>query len=200
MARTEEEVPGWLVPEIYHDFILSGDARPLAGVFYHNEMDIRSLAALYLHCADLLTQPMNYIADEGLDLIAIGRLFEELEQPNRALELYDAGIHAGLPSDFYIQTLIRYAEIDRKKGEIQQACNLWQRAADLGCVDACIHLSKYYEHNVREYHQAYYWAGQAQKLILSDNSSTRFTMDYLLSPIQGRLARLKKKMGLSTSS
>lgn len=195
MERTEEEVPGWLVPEIYHEYILSGDARPLAGVFYHNEMDIRSLAALFIYCADLLDRPMEYASEEGLDLIAIGRLFEELGQTDRALDLYSAGINAGLPQDFYIQTLLRYSEIYRKRGELEQAQNLWIRAAGLGSIEACVHLSKFFEHNLKEYNQAIYWAEKAQSLIIMSSSfKNNHTLEYLLSPIQIRLERLKQKL------
>jgi uncharacterized protein YprB with RNaseH-like and TPR domain len=185
MGRTEDEVPGWLVPELYHDYILSGD---------HNEMDIRSLAALFLHCADLLTNPMNYATDEGLDLIAIGRLFEELGHTDKALELYDSALNAGLPEDFYIQTILRYAEIYRKRGDFQAASVLWVKAADLGNVDACINLSKHYEHHEKEIHQAYHWADQARRLILANNSTTSFSAEYILSPVENRLSRLKKKL------
>lgn len=194
MGRTEDEVPGWLVPELYHDYILSGDARPLAGVFYHNEMDIRSLAALFLHCADLLANPMNYAADEGLDLIAIGRLFEELGRTDRALELYESAINVGLPEDFYIQTLLRYAEVYRKRGEFKKASTLWLRAADLGNVDACIHLSKHFEHHEKELHQAYHWAEQAKRFLLVNNSSSSYTAEYILGPVITRLDRLRRKM------
>jgi uncharacterized protein len=30
--RTNDEVPGWMIPELYSDYLRSGDARPLAGV------------------------------------------------------------------------------------------------------------------------------------------------------------------------
>lgn len=194
LSRSEEEVPGWLVPEMYHDYILSGDARPLAGVFYHNEMDIRSLGALFLHCADLLTHPMAYIAEEGLDLVAIGRLFEELGQPQKALEFYNAGMNAGLPQDFYLQTLLRYAEIHRKVGEMQQACELWTKAANLDCAEACIHLAKYYEHQRREFHQALFWTERALRLTLVKNPIEKYSTELLTAPLQARLERLKKKI------
>ncbi|MDO9349176.1 MAG: ribonuclease H-like domain-containing protein, partial [Anaerolineales bacterium] len=42
--RNSQEVPGYEIPYIYFDYLRSGDARPLAGVFYHNAMDIVALA------------------------------------------------------------------------------------------------------------------------------------------------------------
>ena len=38
--RTDEEIPGWMIPQIYFDYLRDGDARPLLRVFYHNAMDV----------------------------------------------------------------------------------------------------------------------------------------------------------------
>lgn len=54
VRRSGEDIPGALIPEIYARYLRSRDAAPLAGVFYHNELDIASLAALYGHLARLL--------------------------------------------------------------------------------------------------------------------------------------------------
>ncbi|MGB9594391.1 MAG: ribonuclease H-like domain-containing protein, partial [Anaerolineae bacterium] len=44
--RDQADVPGYLVPQIYFDYLRTGDAREIARVFYHNLYDIVSLAAL----------------------------------------------------------------------------------------------------------------------------------------------------------
>jgi len=54
LRRGKEEVPGWLVPEIYKEYLHTGDARPLTGVFYHNAVDVLSLAALFIYIARVL--------------------------------------------------------------------------------------------------------------------------------------------------
>jgi uncharacterized protein YprB with RNaseH-like and TPR domain len=40
--RTEEDVPGWMVPQLYADYLRDGNPQPLKSVFYHNSMDILS--------------------------------------------------------------------------------------------------------------------------------------------------------------
>jgi uncharacterized protein len=40
LRRTSEEVPGYEIPWLYFDYLRTRDARPLAGVFYHNAMDV----------------------------------------------------------------------------------------------------------------------------------------------------------------
>lgn len=47
VEREGTDIPGALIPEIYARYLRTRDASPLAGVFYHNEIDIVSLAAAY---------------------------------------------------------------------------------------------------------------------------------------------------------
>ena len=44
--RSEEEIPGYLAPILYNEYLKSGETENILGVFYHNEIDVVSLAAL----------------------------------------------------------------------------------------------------------------------------------------------------------
>ena len=57
VERTMDEVPGYLVPQVYFDYLKSGDARPLVGVLYHNEMDVLSLTTLLQYFMNAFSQP-----------------------------------------------------------------------------------------------------------------------------------------------
>lgn len=161
VARGQEEIPGWMVPEIYFEYLKTGDARPLSGVFYHNRMDILSLAGLFKFGAALLEQPLDHLATEGLDLIAVARLYEELGAVSRALDLYEYSLNLGLPRPFYIQTIYRYAHMAKKQGNWQLAVDLWQKAAYQDEIDACIEIAKYHEHINRELDKALEWTIKA---------------------------------------
>ncbi|MBN2258450.1 MAG: ribonuclease H-like domain-containing protein [Anaerolineaceae bacterium] len=152
--RTQEEVPGYLVPQIYVDYLKSGDARPLAGVFYHNAMDVLSLAGLFTHTAALLADPLGFDQLPGLDLVALARLFEELEHYEDAVALYERGLGAEIPEEHFWKTVSRYALLYKRRGEWEKAIALWQKAVEHGDVGACIELAKYYEHRVRDYGRA----------------------------------------------
>jgi uncharacterized protein len=86
-ARTNDDIPGWLVPEIYKEYLNTGDARPLSGVVYHNAVDILSLAGVFVHVSSLLSQPAakNQI---DLDLVAIGNIFEDMGSYEAAKKIY----------------------------------------------------------------------------------------------------------------
>jgi uncharacterized protein len=41
-----DDIDSSLIPQFYFDFLRGGPAEPLAGIFHHNRMDLRGLAAL----------------------------------------------------------------------------------------------------------------------------------------------------------
>jgi uncharacterized protein len=192
LQRTRDEVPGWMIPEIYFDYLRSGDARPLEGVFYHNAMDILSLAALFNYMADMLEDPLGNTALPGLDLVAMARLYEELQNWETAISLYERGLDQGLPREFFFQTLERFAQLYRRQENWENAVNLWKRAAGHKYLNACVELAKYYEHQQRDYEQAVLWTQTALDLALETemNSFLRRTIN---SELHKRMDRLLKK-------
>jgi uncharacterized protein len=160
--RTNDDIPGWMIPEIYFEYLRSGDARPLAGVIYHNARDILSLATLYGHIAGMLKDPLGEAVNYGLDLAAIARLYEGLGWIEQAAQLYERSLEMGdLPEDFFFKTMERYALLHRRQGDWEKASLIWKKAADKGQVFACVELAKYYEHRERNYMEALQWARKA---------------------------------------
>jgi uncharacterized protein YprB with RNaseH-like and TPR domain len=191
--RSQEEIPGWMIPEMYFDYLKTGDSRPMAGVFYHNRMDILSLAALFLHQSNLLSRPMDWLAAEGLDLIAIAKLYDDTGRREQAIQLYEHSLSLGLPRPFFIQTIYRYADLARKEARFDQAVDLWQKAAELEEIPACLELAKYYEHRIRDYDAALRWTEKAFSLL--DQSIQPLYMKKLtLAELQKRQARLHRKI------
>lgn len=157
LTRSTDEIPGWMVPQIYFEYLQTSNASPLQGVFYHNQIDILSLSALFAHLARLLRNPLGAENPQSLDLIAIARLYEELGDYNRAVQLYEAGLEIGLPTHFFIQTLYRFANLHRHNGKLSESLELWLKAAEYNEVDACIEIAKFYEHQQKVYSQAIEW-------------------------------------------
>ena len=193
VSRSQEEIPGWMIPEMYFNYLKSGDSRPMAGVFYHNRMDILSLAALFLHQSNLLSSPMDWLAAESLDLIAIAKLYDDTGRREQAVQFYEHSLSLGLPRPFFIQTLYRYADLARKELHFEQAVSLWQKAAELQELPACIELAKYYEHRARGYETALYWTQKAFD-ILDTQVLPLYIKKTTLAELQKRQGRLRRKM------
>ena len=195
--RSQEEIPGWMIPDMYYEYLKTGDARPMAGVFYHNKIDILSLAALLVYAGRLLSEPMNYCQDQALDLISIARIFEDLGRVEEAASFYENSLSAGLPRPFFIQTLYRYADLSRKKSNWPAAIDLWQKAAGYGEYEAAICLAKYYEHQSRDVSLAITWTEQAL-VLLEEVPYPIYIRKQKQTEVLHRLDRLKQKITKGT--
>ncbi len=192
-GRAEEEIPGWMVPQIYFEFLQTQNATPLKGVFYHNEVDILSLSALFLHLADLLRNPLAARNPQSLDLIAIARLYEELGDFSGAIQLYEASLEIGLPAHFFIQTLYRFASLHRRTGKIEAALTLWLKAVEYHEIDACIEIAKFYEHHQKSCHQALEWTELALGY-LEQSPLPRYIKKQKRAELEHRKERLYQKL------
>jgi uncharacterized protein YprB with RNaseH-like and TPR domain len=85
VERSGEDIPGYLIPEIYMRYLRTRDASGLGGVFYHNELDIVSLAALYCHVAGV----MEGSSRDGMELMRAGDIWMAKGDPERAGMLWD---------------------------------------------------------------------------------------------------------------
>ena len=192
VERTQAEVPGWMIPELYFEYLHTGDARPLAGIFYHNANDILSLAGLFYYLARMLGDPSADPALPGLDMAALARLYEELEDLLMAAQLYERSLDQGLPKNFYLETLNRFALLYRRQGNWDGAIYLWKKAADQQQIEACVELAKYYEHNQRDYIEAIKWTQIALDLMLRPELNP-FDRRKLMGELNKRLERLVNK-------
>lgn len=164
-SRTDEEIPGWMIPQIYFDYLRDGDARPLKRVFYHNAMDVVSLAALLNHTSRLLENPMAHSSQEIIDLAAVARLLEELGHFERAGELYESCLRGELPAELYDDTLLRLSLLHKRNDNYPAAVPLWEQATARRNIIAYEELAKYYEHHAQDFEMALKWSKAALELI-----------------------------------
>jgi uncharacterized protein YprB with RNaseH-like and TPR domain len=197
--RAEEDVPGWVIPSLYFDYLRSGDARSMKSVFYHNAMDILSLAALLNHMARLLADPLNTQETlqesdiHGLDLVAIGKLYEDLGHLEKAAQLYEDGLAHDLPEEARWKAIQRLSFVRKRRGDFPAAITLWRQAADNNQVYAHIELAKFFEHRVRDYHEAKSWTTAAIAIIKESDLTQQIRQRWLID-LEHRLARLQRKL------
>jgi tetratricopeptide (TPR) repeat protein len=192
-GRTDEEIPGWMIPQIYFDYLRDGDSRPLQRVFYHNAMDVVSLAALLNHTSSLLEDPFSQPSIEVIDLAAVARLLEDLGHIDRATELYELCLSSGLPNDIHTDTLLRLALLHKHNNNYPAAIPLWEQAASRRRIYAYEELAKYYEHHAFDLEQALKWTLEAFEVLKIAGLPTAETL-WWKAEFQHRLQRLQKKL------
>jgi uncharacterized protein YprB with RNaseH-like and TPR domain len=195
MTRSSEEVPGYEIPWLYFDYLRTGDARPLAGVFYHNAMDVVAMAALLAHVNTILSNPYGGHIEHGLDFIALGKLFEDLNKWDEAARLYERGLESELTETDFDLAVKRLSILQKKRGDLDQALSLWQDAAKQGHIYAHLELAKYYEHKARDVKSAIKWTRSARKHV-DKLAVPAYVRKHWHEEIEHRLARLERKAGI----
>ncbi len=191
LQRTHDDVPGWLIPSLYHNFLRTGDARELTRVFYHNEMDMLSMVTL---AARMFRHMTTCACDDALDQVSLGRwqidlgLFDEAERALRATLENDA-----TSLDAYQQALSHLGALYKRTERRPEAVLAWQQlaAVSTGDVSAHVELAKHYEWHASDTPTAMEWTRRALALIdrLPLTPNTRLTR----AELTHRLLRLEKK-------
>lgn len=191
--RSEQDVPGWMVPDLYFDYLHTGDARPLRGVFYHNEVDVVSLAALLNYMSGVVADPMNMPIELSLDIISIGKLYADLGFLDKASKIYQHGLELGnIGEKEYWNAIKQLSFINKKRGDIPTALIHWELAARNGQIYAHIELAKIFEHRDRDYNSALKWTDKALGILSGELS--KIDQIQWQEALEHRKCRLERKL------
>ena len=193
VRRGEEEVPGYMIPEMYFEYLKTQDARPISGIFYHNAIDILSLAGLFSHMAFLLNAPDPENITVGEDTVAMARFFEAMNDIPQAEVLYRESFNADLSETLYWNTLRRFSFLLKRKEEWSEAISLWEQAAENAELYAFVELAKYYEHRVKNLETARQWTVQALEAIQKSHLPA-YQYQAWHQELAHRLARLERRL------
>jgi hypothetical protein len=192
--RTEEDIPGYLIPGLYFDFLRDGDARPLKNVFYHNSMYVVSMALLLNHIVEILKDPFNGLVEDGIDWIAIAKFFEDLNETDSAASYYAHGLSKNIPDHIRTEALYRWSYMEKRRQNFDIATQIWKEATHHNEIYAFIELAKYYEHHLRDINEALQWTQMAISMLNTSGIRATDTIA-MLEALQHRLTRLERKSG-----
>jgi hypothetical protein len=154
-----------MIPEMYFDFLKTQDARPMGGIFYHNAVDILSLAGLFSHMAFLLHDPHSKEIAHIEDVVALARFFESTGDIPQAQVLYQKALNSEMPEDLYWDTIERFSFLLKRQDEWDKAIELWEMGAENNALYAIEELAKYYEHRAKTLETAKKWTEKGLQII-----------------------------------
>jgi hypothetical protein len=175
-----DDVPGWLIPQLYFDYLRAGRASPLRGVFRHNAEDVLSLVGVLASLATLLSS--DDIDPE--DAVAVARWWERAGEPHRADGLYRGTLPWLEGGDDWAWAAGRHASLCRRLGERAEAADLWRRLWDQGNRRAGVELAKHLEHHARDLTAA---EEVTSALLIRAKDAERIALEH-------RLTRLRRKL------
>jgi uncharacterized protein YprB with RNaseH-like and TPR domain len=153
----EGDVPGSEIPAIYFDYLRSGDARGLQPVFYHNALDVVSLAALTVELARTLGEGGAESLDSPLDLFSLSRILGSAGSKEKSITTCRQALAVGLPQQIESLALKHLAAEFKRQRQHESAVEFWlelSRREPPLAVEALEELAMHYEHRLRNLEQA----------------------------------------------
>jgi uncharacterized protein YprB with RNaseH-like and TPR domain len=191
------DVPSHLVPQIYFDYLRYGRVEPLRGVFYHNEQDILSLAALTALSCRLFDDPLCQGAGCGEDLYSLGKLYGQVGLHQRAEQTLRAALCAPVTEDLRQQAVYHLSFHLKRQGQWTEAVALWHLAVEEnhGRLYPFVELAKYYEHRAQDFARAEKLVLRAMDLVRASSSRRgAWWRERRLAELEHRLRRVQLKM------
>jgi hypothetical protein len=87
VARSEEDLPSSLIPYLYRQYLETGDPAEMTRIFYHNRIDVLSLATLLWHSLRIVTDPEACELAAG-EWAGVGRIYDRMGWESRALDAW----------------------------------------------------------------------------------------------------------------
>jgi uncharacterized protein YprB with RNaseH-like and TPR domain len=198
LTRTQEDVPGWMIPGMYMDYLRSRDATELLRVFYHNRIDMLSMVVLAALINRHIDEPNN--VDDPLDLVSLAMWQNTLGMSGEAESTLRLAADKEMPLEHYHLTWRELGQLLKRAGRRNEAAIHWQQIAvthvdgmtpGQTALEAHVELAMYHEWHQRDLKEARSWTQQAITLV-DGWGAARFhpAMDEL----RHRLARLERKI------
>jgi tetratricopeptide (TPR) repeat protein len=209
LERAEDDVPGYLIPDLYHEYVHSGHVAAMRRVFYHNNEDIVTMVALADHLGrafgetpaaspspSLPNHPALPSSVTGMDWLGLGHAHARAGDDEQAIAAYDRALESVRnPSergDIY-RALGDIYKRRRQWAEAVETWNLWITSVSSSDPTPYVELAKYHEWETRDLEQAEMWTGWALHNLRQAHPAARRPADQ--RSLEQRLVRLQRKRG-----
>ena len=152
------DISGAAIPGIYFDYLRTGNARGLQPVFYHNAMDVVTLAALTAELARIIAAVEENGSGDGavessLDLFSLSRIFDRAGVREPAVLTCQRALDLGLPEHLHPRALQHLAYQHKRERRYEEAAEIWDELArneSAFGIEALEQLAIYHEHRRRD--------------------------------------------------
>ncbi len=166
VRRDQADVPGYLIPQMYFDYLQSGDASEMPRVVYHNAQDVLSLVTLLARLGRILLDPLTDPALDPTDLVSLARWYTDLGLSDRAEAVFRAALERPLSPVDQVTAWRRLGFLLKRQERYEEAARAWEQLAALDAdIIAHVELAKYYEWHQHEPATALRWTEAALRQV-----------------------------------
>jgi hypothetical protein len=199
IQRSEEDVPGYLIPDIYRQYYLTGVVTDmLVRVFYHNLIDITSMPLLAARLGQLYQAAGLEERLESLhpaERASLARAYVDLGWIVAGETAYRAAFSASLADAQRAQLYRDLGFLLKRLERREEAVALWEEwigAVPGEDVTPYVELAKHHEWYAVDLAAARGWTAWAVRI--AEGWSPGTTRDATLLELRHRLARIERKL------
>ena len=89
----EDDIPSEWIPQLYFDYLRTGDAQKIYRVFHHNRMDILAMVGLTGRIHLVYHDPEAARPRKGIEHFALGRLFWDHGSIEKAIPCFEVALN-----------------------------------------------------------------------------------------------------------
>ncbi|MCM3440747.1 ribonuclease H-like domain-containing protein [Metabacillus halosaccharovorans] len=189
--QRENDIPGFLAPMIYFEFVKQQNPDIIAGVLKHNEIDVLSLITLYTHLSTKLLDINSKTTNS--EHFEIARWLEYIGEKDSALHAYSSFIKK--ESGQEPQAKFALSLLYKKQKNWKQAVMLWEEivsesASKEVSFKATVELAKFYEHQEKDFLKAMEYTD-----ILRQRSEKYIELNKVINAeeVRKRIERIERK-------
>ena len=199
VQRTEEDVPGYLIPDIYRQYYLSGVITDmLVRVFYHNLIDITSMPLLaarlgQLYQASGLEERLNLL--HPAERASLARAYVDLGWIAAGERAYHAALATAAADAQRAQLYRDLGFLLKRLARREEAVALWEEwigAVPGEDVTPYVELAKHHEWHTADLAAARGWTAWAVRI--AEGWPPGYERNAILIELRHRLARIERKL------
>lgn len=192
VRRDRDDVPGYLIPQLYVDYLRTGDAGEMSRVIYHNRQDILSMITLAAQLVQMFGSPLSAVVDPD-DLVSLGKWYGDLGLADEAERTYRAALERAISPMSRVTALARLGGLLKQRERRAEAVALWEQLArlDKEGVSAQVELAKHFEWHALDLPKAIRWTQAA--LRVAAGWPPGYARDEMTAQLEHRLERLQAK-------
>lgn len=197
-VQRRDDLPSWLIPSLYFNYVRAGRAEPLSAVFHHNALDILSLVALLAHLGALTGGEPPADPD---DCLSLARWDDSQGRLADAVQLYETALGCSTKGDARTVALRRLARLYQRLGRWGDFARVMQEEVrgdrpSSHRLEALVELAKLEEHHCRDYAAAETLAQRALALaeLMTSRGSPPAVPMLSREALQHRLWRLRRRV------
>ncbi|QQK79993.1 ribonuclease H-like domain-containing protein [Salicibibacter cibi] len=179
----DDDIPGYLAPMFYQDFLSEGEPSYIEGVFHHNEQDLLSLISLYIKLSGRVLNG----GTTAKETYEIARWWRDTKHYARAMDTY---AEVNDQNDWYEHALYERGHLLKKTNRHADSIDLFQKVWAMQgrlAPNAAEALAIWYEHHKKDYVRAYYYSKRGQAKTQNRDAKS--------DAWEHRLERLRRKLG-----